>query len=162
MGVAIRELLKKKDIEIPDLKGKTIAVDGANQLYQFLTTIRQHDGSVFTDSEGRTTSHLIGLLSRTSNLMKNGLKLVYAFDGKVPDLKRAETRKRMAAKEEAARKFEEAKEAHDVDEMKKYAGRTSRLTSEMLDDAKELLDAFGIPYITAPSEGEAQAAFMVR
>jgi len=162
MGVQITELLVKKEIEISDLKGRNIAVDAPNHLYQFLSTIRQRDGSLFTDSNGDITSHLIGLLSRTTTLLKNGLKLVYVFDGKVPELKRAETRKRREFKEEAARKFREAEKKGDADSMKKFAARTSRLTPEMIEEAKKLLETLGVPYVEAPAEGEAQAAYMAK
>jgi flap endonuclease-1 len=36
------------------------------------------------------------------------------------------------------------------------------LTKEMIEESKELLSALGFPVIQAPSEGEAQAAFMVK
>jgi len=162
MGVQITELLLRKEIKIDELKKRTIAVDAPNHLYQFLSTIRQRDGSLFTDANGNVTSHLIGLLSRTTNLLKNRLKLIYVFDGKVPELKRAETRKRAEVKKEAASKFREAEEKHDLQAMKKYAARTSRLTPEMIEEAKKLLEALGVPYVQAPSEGEAQAAYMAK
>lgn len=162
MGVQITELLVRKEIEVAYLKGRTIAVDAHNHLYQFLSTIRQRDGSLFTDAEGNVTSHLIGLLSRTSNLLRNGIKLVYVFDGKVPELKWAETRKRRELKEAAEKKFREAEEKGDIEEMRKYAARTSRLTPEMIEEAKKLLDTLGVPCVQAPAEGEAQAAYMAK
>src|SRR3989338_5158139 len=162
MGVQITELLVRKEISIGSLRNKTIAVDAPNHLYQFLSTIRQRDGTLFTDSKGNVTSHLIGLLSRTANLLRNGLKLVYVFDGRVPGLKHAETQKRALLKEAAFEKFRAAEESGNVEEMKKYASRTSRLTPEMIDGAKKLLDALGVPYLVAPSEGEAQAAYMAK
>ena len=104
MGVAITELLKKEEIEIIDLKDKVICVDAPLFLYQFLTTIRGRDGSLLMDSKGNVTSHLTGLFTRTANLMQKGLKLVYVFDGKTPDLKKAERQKRKEAKIEASKK----------------------------------------------------------
>jgi len=162
MGVAITELVPTTTISIDDLKGKTLAVDGYNTLYQFLTTIRGPDGSPLSDSNGNITSHLTGLFSRTTNLLAKGIKLIFVFDGKVPELKRAELDRRRALKEEASEKFEQAKEQQDVDAMKKYAGRTARLTRDMVAQAKELLDALGVPWIDAPSEGEAQASALVK
>ena len=162
MGVNLKELIIKKSIEIDDLSGKTLAIDSFNMLYQFLTTIRQRDGSLFTDSKGHVTSHLIGLMSRTTKLMQKGLKLVFVFDGEAPEIKKAESEKRRARKEEAKKAYEIAKERADIAEMKKYAGRFAYLTPEMVDEAKELIGYLGLPIVQAPSEGEAQVAFMAK
>jgi len=75
MGVNLKELIIKKPIELDELSGKVLVIDAFNMLYQFLTTIRQRDGSLLTDSEGRVTSHLIGLLSRTTNTMPDCLNM---------------------------------------------------------------------------------------
>ncbi|MBI5880937.1 flap structure-specific endonuclease, partial [archaeon] len=76
--------------------------------------------------------------------------------------KLAERERRAGIKQEAQRLYEKAKEEQNVEEMKKYAMRTSRLTSEMIDESVELLNALGLPVVRAPSEGEAQAAYMVK
>ncbi|MFW6230657.1 MAG: flap endonuclease-1 [Nanoarchaeota archaeon] len=161
MGVKIRDLIKPKTIEYADLYNKILAVDAFNMLYQFITTIRQPDGSPLTDENGKVTSHLIGLFYRLSNLIKMNMKLVFVFDGESPELKKQERDRRKDLKSEAQRKYDEAKEAENVEGMKKYAGRTSVLTKEMIAEAKELITALGIPIVQAPSEGEAQAAHMV-
>ncbi len=162
MGVAITELLPTQEIAIKDLAGKILAVDGYNILYQFLTTIRGPDGAPLSDSHGNVTSHLTGLFTRTTHLLGAGIKLIFVFDGQVPDLKRKELDRRRALKEQATVKYEEAKAEGDADEMKKYAARTARLTKEMVEQAKELLDALGVPWVQAPSEGEAQATALVK
>ncbi len=162
MGVAITELLVGKDISIEELRGKVLAVDAFNMLYQFLTTIRMRDGTPLKDSKGNVTSHLIGLFSRTTSLMAEGLKLCFVFDGAPPELKRRERERRAQTKAEALQKYKEAKEAEDVEQMHKYAGRTARLTRDMVDEAKELIAALGLPVIQAPGEGEAQAAQLVK
>lgn len=162
MGVAITELLPVQEIALKDLAGKTLAVDGYNILYQFLTTIRGPDGSPLSDSHGNVTSHLTGLFTRTTHLLGLGIKLVFVFDGEVPALKRQELDRRRAIKEQAQSKYEEAKAEGDEAEMKKQAARTARLTKEMVGQAQELLDALGVPWVQAPSEGEAQAAALVK
>jgi flap endonuclease-1 len=43
---------------------------------------------------------------------------------------------------------------------RKYAEASTVLRRDMVADAKELLDAMGIPWVDAPSEGEAQASTM--
>lgn len=40
-----------------------------------------------TNEAGETTSHLMGIFYRTIRMVENGIKPVYVFDGKPPDLK---------------------------------------------------------------------------
>ncbi|MBS3138553.1 flap endonuclease-1 [Candidatus Woesearchaeota archaeon] len=162
MGVKLKNLVQPKQVLFDDLKGKVLAVDTFNMLYQFLTTILQRDGRPLMNHEGRVTSHLNGLFYRSTKFMEHGLKLVFVFDGKPPALKFKESERRTALKTEAAVKMKEAEERGDIGEVRKYASRTARLTSEMITESKELLTLLGLPFIQAPSEGEAQAAFMTR
>lgn len=162
MGIALKELVKGKEIEIKELANKVICIDGPMLLYQFLTTIRQSDGSYFTDNNGNPTSHLIGINSRITKLIQLGLKLVVVFDGKPPELKKKEQEKRKQLKQEAEEKYQIAMEKQDFSEMKKYASRSVHLTKEIIEESKEFLEAFGIPVMTAPSEAEAQCSYMVK
>lgn len=163
MGVNLRELIPdeaRRQIEVKALKGYVIALDAYNMLYQFLAAIRQPDGTPLMDREGRVTSHLNGLFYRTISLAEEGVKPVYVFDGKPPEIKRREVEERIRRKEEAARKYKAAVEAGRLEEARKYAQAASKLTSDMVNESKELLSAMGIPWVQAPAEGEAQAAFM--
>jgi flap endonuclease-1 len=166
LGVDLKDLIPSDVIvQIQDLRvlrGKVIAIDAYNALYQFLAAIRQPDGTPLMDSQGRITSHLSGLFYRTINLVENGVKPVYVFDGKPPELKAREIEKRKAIKEEASKKYEEAIKAGDLEAARRYAAMASKLTDSMVEDAKRLLSAMGIPWVQAPAEGEAQAAYMAR
>lgn len=162
MGTKIFELIAKKEISIEELNNKIIVIDTSLYLYQFLATIRQADGSLLTDSNGNVTSHLVGLFSRTTNLMEHGLKLAFCFDGKPPELKIEEQQRRKEVKIKSQTEYEAAKQRKNIELMKKYASRTSKLTNEMVQEAKDLLTALGLPVIQAPSEGEAQASFIVK
>ncbi len=165
MGVNLKELIPPKarrEVELRELKGKVIALDAYNALYQFLASIRQPDGTPLMDSRGRVTSHLSGLFYRTINLVENGIKPVYIFDGKPPELKEEEVRRRMEAREKAEKLYQEALKAGRLEEARRYAQMASRLTRDMVEDAKRLLNAMGIPWVQAPAEGEAQAAHLVK
>jgi len=162
MGVAIKDLIEKKDINLNFLKDKTLVVDGYNNLYQYISSIRQRDGSLLTDSNGKVTSHLVGLFSRTTKLMIKGIKFIFVFDGEAPEMKKLERKRRSNIKKEAQKKYDQAKKEENIDEMRKYASRTTRLTPEMVIEAKKLLNALGVPVVQAPSEGEAQASYMVK
>ena len=162
LGVNLRDLVPKVTVKLEDLSGKAIAIDAYNALYQFLAIIRQPEGTPLRDSSGRITSHLSGLLYRTSNLVELGIKPVYIFDGTPPALKEVEIKRRMKAKEEALIKYEQALKEGRIEEARMYAQATSRLKDYMAEDSKRLLDLMGIPWIQAPSEGEAQAAHLVK
>lgn len=161
MGLKFKDIVERHEIRFRDLTGKVLAVDSFNMLYQFLTTIRGMDGASLTDSKGRVTSHLIGLFSRATSFMEKGLKLVFVFDGKAPALKEKTWEARRKVKEEAKAAMRVAEEEGDYAAMKKFSSRAVSLTPEMVEDAKKLLRALGLPIIEAPSEGEAQTAYMV-
>lgn len=161
MGVQLGELVEPKTIEFEDLRGKKIAIDALNSLYQFLSIIRQPTGEPLRDSKGRVTSHLSGIFYRNANLLEYGVLPIYVFDGAPPKLKFRALEKRSEVREAAREKWQAAIAEQRYAEAKVYAQQASRITNEMLLDAKALLDYIGIPHVQAPSEGEAQASAMV-
>lgn len=162
MGVAIHELLPKEEIKFEDLNGKKIGIDAYNALYQFLSSIRGIDGTPLQDSKGRVTSHLQGLFTRSVNLMGKGIKIAYIFDGHAPALKLQEQQARAERKIIAMERYKEAEENEDIEAMNKYSKQFVRLNAEMVEESKELVKALGLPCIEAPSEAEAQGAFMCK
>jgi len=166
MGVNLKDLIPPTcRQEIDDLRvlsRKIIALDVYNALYQFLAAIRQPDGTPLMDSKGNITSHLSGLFYRTINLVENGIKPVYVFDGKPPELKHEELERRRIRKEKAAELMVKAYSEGEVKEAAKYAVQAIHLTDPMVKEAKRLLEAMGIPYVQALGEGEAQAAYLAK
>src|SRR5256712_13776702 len=160
MGVDLGSLVQRRKVSFEELSGKTYAVDAYNALYQFLAIIRGPTGTPLMDRKSRVTSHLSGLLYRTTNLAERGIRLVYVFDGRPPTLKEVEIRRRKAVKEEAVVRYEAAVASGRVEEAKKYAQATSSLKDLMVEDSIRVLDLLGVPHVQAPSEGEAQAAIM--
>ena len=162
MGVNLRSIVPKTQVKLEDLSGKIIAVDAYNALYQFLSIIRQPNGTPLKDNTGKVTSHLSGLLYRTSNLVELGIKPIYVFDGTPPVLKREEIQRRQQLKVEAAVHYEKAIARGDTVKARMFAQATTSLRDYMKEDAHRLLDLMGLPWVQAPSEGEAQAAHMAR
>ncbi len=162
MGVQISDIVERTPLEIEALNGKTTAIDAYNTLYQFLSGIRQPDGTPLMDVAGRVTSHLSGLFYRTSKFIEVGIMPVFVFDGKPPAFKNVTLEKREQIKFEAEKKLEEALANGDMEQARKAAQATSRLTKEMVTEAKDLLGLMGIPVVQAPSEAEAQAAHMTK
>lgn len=160
LGVNLRVLVPKTKVDFESLSGKSVAIDAYNALYQFLAIIRQPDGTPLKDRSGRVTSHLSGLFYRTAKLVELGIKVVYVFDGVSPELKEAEIKRRAKVKAEALVKYERALKEGKMEQARSYAQMTSKMKSYMPDDSKRLLTAMGVPWIQAPQEGEAQAAYL--
>jgi flap endonuclease-1 len=140
-----------------------MAVDAFNVLHQFLALIRTREGRPLSDREGRITSHLVGLVFRTTRLMADyQMRLVFVFDGKPPQLKRAEVERRRAVKQKAEDEYAKAMKTGDYAKAFSKAVQTGRLDTTAINDAKMLLELLGVPWVQAPSEGEAQASHMAR
>ncbi|MDW0167591.1 MAG: flap endonuclease-1 [Nitrososphaeraceae archaeon] len=158
MGLDLKPLVKSSPIMISELSGKVIAVDAYNTIYQFLATIRGPTGELLTNNSGEVTSHLSGLFYRNVNLLAENIKLIYIFDGKPSPLKSKEIERRRQVKQDAFKKYQEAITAGRFEDARKYGQATSVLTDMMVEESKMILTLLGIPYIQAPSEGEAAAA----
>lgn len=162
MGVDIGNLFRWEKISFDDLCDRVIVIDAHNVLYQFLSSIRQRDGTPLKDSKGQITSHLSGLFHRTANIVEARIRPVYVFDGQPHPLKAKTLEERRIRKEQAEKEWKEALKSGDLEKARSKAQQTSRLTDKMIDQSKELLEALGIPFIQALGEGEAQASIMVK
>ncbi|HKM09484.1 MAG TPA: flap endonuclease-1 [Candidatus Methanomethylophilaceae archaeon] len=160
MGINFTGLTEPTCVELADLNGKSIAIDAYNTIYQFLSSIRQADGRPLSDKSGRVTSHLSGILYRTANLIEAGIEPSFVFDGKPHELKTDTLDGRRERREKAKVEWEEAIEEGDIEKAYSKAQQTSRMTSEISSSSVELLEYLGLPVIYAPSDGEAQCAYM--
>ncbi len=162
MGLDLKALVIREQTRLESFASRVIAVDAYNAIYQFLAIIRGPDGTHLTDARGRVTSHLSGLLYRNINFLSLGIKPVYVFDGRPPSLKSAEIQRRRQIKKDATVKYEKAISEGNLADARKYAQQTTAMRDGMVDDSKKILGLFGIPYVDAPSEGEAMAAHLTR
>lgn len=160
MGLNLKDLVVREKTTLDAFSTKIIAIDAYNAIYQFLASIRGPDGLQLSDSEGQITSHLSGLLYRNVSFLSLGIKPVYVFDGKPPSLKTAEIERRKQIKKDATVKYEKAVAEGNMEDARKYAQQTTSMKDGMVKESKQLLTYFGIPYIEAPSEGEATAAHL--
>ncbi len=159
MGVDIGDIAVAHETPLKEVGG-CVGVDAYNALYGFLANIRGRDGEPLKDSKGRVTSHLSGLLYRTANLYEAGIKPCYVFDGEPPDLKSDTVEKRKERRDEAEKRYEEAARRGDEAAMLKHAQQATRLEPPQVETSVALLDALNVPWVEAPSEGEAQAVRM--
>jgi flap endonuclease-1 len=162
VGLDLKPLVTPAPLKLQELAGKVVAVDAYNTIYQFLSIIRGPSGEPLANSKGEITSHLSGLFYRSANLLMENIKPVYVFDGKANELKMVEIQRRSQLKKEATEKYQLAIEEGRIEDARKYSTRTAVLTDKMVEDSKKLLSHLGIPYIQAPSDGEAAAAYLTK
>tara|TARA_Y100000310_G_scaffold345546_1_gene466331 strand:- start:3650 stop:4657 length:1008 start_codon:yes stop_codon:yes gene_type:complete len=161
MGLQIGDIVPRKEVTFEELNGKVLAVDAFNAIYQFLSSIRQPDGTPLMDNRRRITSHLSGLFYRNIALLAEGVKLIYVFDGEYHKLKGRTKENRGEAKAAAREKYEEAKREDDTSAMGKYSRQLGELNEEMIAECKDLLEAMGVAVVQAPGEGEMQCSALV-
>ncbi|XP_029442507.1 flap endonuclease 1-B [Rhinatrema bivittatum] len=150
-----------KENDFKSYFGRKVAIDASMSIYQFLIAVRQ-DGNVLQNEDGETTSHLMGMFYRTIRMVDNGIKPIYVFDGKPPQLKSGELAKRSERRAEAEKHLLEAQEAGNVENIEKFNKRLVKVTKEHNDECKKLLKLMGIPYVEAPCEAEATCAALVK
>ena len=150
-----------KNVQMDMMCGKVVACDASMAIYQFLIAT-QTIGKMgvpglqeLRDVEGNLTGHLVGLFHRTIQFMEAGVKPVWVFDGKPPDLKSKELEKRKEQKLLAEEEKKKAEEVGDFERAKQMAGRSIKITPAMIEDAKKLVRLMGCPVIEAPGEAEA-------
>lgn len=162
MAVDLGTLVSKRKISFEELSGRVIAIDAYNVLYQFLTIIRQPDGTPLMDAKGNVTSHLSGIFYRTIELIGYNVKPIYVFDGIPSMLKQKTIEARMQRRTEAYEAWQDAVRRGDLEAARSHAMASARVDKRIVESSKALMDAMGVAWISAPGEGEAQACYMCR
>ena len=165
MGIALGSIIDnnlKERIDLESLKNKRLGFDAFNTIYQFITTIRSIDGTPLTNQKGEITSHLNGIFYRISNLLGQGIRPVFVFDGVSHKLKEQTKQERRNRREIAQEKYDIAVEKGDMEDAVKYGKQSQTISEKIIKESKELLEAFGVPCFQAPGEAEAQISVMTK
>jgi flap endonuclease-1 len=137
------------------LSGKRVAVDASLIIYQQLL---RHQ--LLKNKKGEITNHITGLFYKLVNYLSLNIEVIFVFDGKPPDLKQECIKGRKKKQQDAKDKMESCENVEQKNELEKS---TLRLTKDMIDNVKKLLDFMGISYIHMDiGEGEAIAAELCR
>jgi flap endonuclease-1 len=83
-----------REVELKSLHGRKIAIDASMTIYQFLIAVRSggpnQQAAMLTNADGETTSHIQGMFNRTIRFITEGIRPVFVFDGKPPNIKSGE------------------------------------------------------------------------
>lgn len=139
------------------LSGKKVAVDASLIIYQNLLNIG--DRPLFKNSKGKITNHLSGIFYKLVNYLSLNIEMIFIFDGKPPDIKSDTIKDRRKKADNAKMKMDNSETQEDKD---KYEKASLRLTREMIDDVKKLLNLLGVSWIHPDGEGEAYASELCR
>eukprot|EP00887_Chlorella_sp_A99_P006878 scaffold2.g6878.t1 len=136
-----------KEQKFENYFGRKIAVDASMHIYSFLVVVGRQGDQLLTSEAGEVTSHLQGMFFRTARMLEAGMKPVFVFEGKPPDLKREELAKRSSRREEANTELEAAKEAGKEEDVEKYSKRALNKEGLVYGIATEDMDSltFGTP-----------------
>ncbi|XP_027163993.1 flap endonuclease 1 [Coffea eugenioides] len=151
-----------KEHKFESFFGRKIAIDASMSIYQFLIVVGRSGTEMLTNEAGEVTSHLVGMFTRTIRLLEAGIKPVYVFDGKPPDLKKQELAKRFSKRADATEDLDEAVETGNKEDIEKFSKRTVKVTKQHNEDCRKLLRLMGVPVIEATSEAEAQCAALCK
>ena len=139
------------------LSGKKVAVDASLIIYQQL--FNTPGGRVFKNSKGDITNHVTGVFYKVMNYISLDIELIFVFDGKPPANKSACIQER---KEKSMKAKELSEKTENIQEKQKLAKASLRVTHEMINQIKRLLDLLGVSYIHPDGEGEAYASELCR
>ena len=138
------------------LSGKKVAVDASLIIYQQLL----NKTKIYKNGDGKMTNHISGIFYKIMNYISLNIELVFVFDGKPPDNKQACIDSR---KEKSNKAKELEGKAKTNEEKEKFQKASLRITKEIIDDVKKLLNLLGITYIHPDvGEGEAYASELCR
>ena len=157
-----------REVELKSLHGRKIAIDASMAIYQFLIAVRSQNGNPnaqsfqLTNDAGETTSHIQGMFNRTIRYMSEGIKPIYIFDGKPPQMKSHELVKRRERRNKAEEALKQAVIDENVTELDKQSKRLVRAGQKENLDCQTLLQYMGVPVLIAPCEAEAQAASLAQ
>lgn len=149
------QYIKKKD-----LYNKKIGIDGNFWLYQIMGSMKSNNIKILNNNNDDIT-HLYGLYIRILSILKLGIKPLFVFDGKSPELKYNTINKRIKEKLESKKKIEENNFINEK-EKKKLIQNSFFINKQEIEDCKVLLHKMNIPYIQSLEEADSQLAYLCK
>lgn len=164
MGTKFKTLLHSTPYPLSELAEKRIAIDGMNMLFQILHNPFQKTQDLpygyYLDRTQRVITHLYGWLQKINHFYKTKFLPIVVFDGKPDTFKRTDYKDHARSFRAATQNYHTAYHQGDLTNARNFALSKSFMFPNCVRESKLLLEAAGIPVIMAPSEAEAQCAFL--
>lgn len=152
-GQTVQDVFVKKTMK--ELSETRIGIDASYQIYNSILAMEHV--TALSDKEGNTTIHINTIFNKVCKFKENDIEMIWLFDSpESHELKQKYALKSRAEKRDTATKAE----ISDHDKGK----RTFRMTSQHVNDIKELLFLMGVICIEAPKglEAEQLGAFLTK
>lgn len=179
-----------KEISTTTLQDKVVAIDASIFIYQFASAIKSSVDDLKT-SEGKVTTHIHGILTKTLGILKKKIKPIFVFDGKPPSLKQGvlDSRKqtKSSANTEIAQVQHKLKKIQaklepmpetlediqvqliNIEKAKELETTLTKLQKKavsvshtQMEECKQIIRLLGIPIIEALEEADSQCAALVK
>lgn len=158
MGVNLRDLFPQHPVPDDWYGGRTVAVDGHNVAFRYLTSIRGRDGDVLRSDDGRAIAHLLGFMGLVRQMRERGAEPILVWDGPVHPRKQATVDERVRKREETLARAQAAQAAGDLALYKRLMRGTVWISRPMIEDCTRLMESLGVAVVTADHDGERYAA----
>lgn len=147
----------KSERGLSEFKGQIAIIDGSHRLLKQCIG-RINNKTQLTNFEGKLTIHLYVTFVTIMGMLDYGIQPFFVFEGKCNSEDKIITcSERKRVKAIAQKRCEEIVDKSSP-EYYKNLKKCFQLTSEHYKEVKYLLKLAGIPYITAPGEGDPQCA----
>jgi flap endonuclease-1 len=179
-----------KEINVSTLQDKVVAIDASIFIYQFASAIKSSVDDLKT-SDGKVTTHIHGILTKTLGILKKKIKPIFVFDGKPPSLKQGVLDTRKDTKSNASLEIKQVKrklrklqsklepmpetvediqaqleniaKAKELETvLTKLQKKTVSVTFIQMEECKEIIRLLGIPIIEALEEADSECAALVK
>lgn len=152
-----------KQYEFSRFAGMSVAIDTSLIVHQSAVALRS-TGKDLKNAKGELTSHLYGIFFKILIFLQYGMKPIFVFDGKAPDIKNETIKNRSAKKKIAQKNIDQLEESIDSDSDNetyiKNFKQTFSPTKKDYDEVRIMLDLMGIPYINAPEEADVVCSWL--
>lgn len=162
LGVNLRDLFPQHPVPDGWYGGRTVAVDGHNVAFRYLTSIRGRDGDMLRSKDGRVIGHLLGFMGLVRQMRERGAEPILVWDGPTHPRKQATVDERIRKREETLARAEAAKAAGDQALYKRLMRGTVWINPAMIGDCTRLMESLGVAVVTADHDGERYAAALCR